>query len=87
MKKSSKRGRKRKLSHFEEFIFVLIHLKVGLFLVDLADRFRISVGHASKIFTTLINFLYHELPILLPFPSKDLVQMNKPDEFKRYPST
>ncbi|XP_065060453.1 uncharacterized protein LOC135687738 [Rhopilema esculentum] len=85
--KSSKRGRKRKLSHFQEFIFVLIRLKVGLFLVDLADRFGISVGHASKIFTTWINFLYHELPILFPFPSKDLVKMNMPEQFKRYPST
>ncbi len=85
---SLKRGRKRrKLSQFEELIFVLMQLKVGLFLNDLADRFGISISHASKIFTTWINFLYHELPLLFPFPSKELVKSMMPKEFERYPST
>ena len=84
---STKPGPKRKLSHFEEFIFVLMRLKVGLFLNDLADRFGISVGHASKIFSTWINFLYHELPLLFPFPPKEHIEALMPDEFKKYPST
>ena len=86
-KQASKSGPKRRLSHFQEFIFVLIRLKVGLFLTDLADRFGISVGHASKIFNTLINFLFHELPLLFPYPSKDIVERLLPVEFKSYPST
>ena len=86
-KQAIKSGPKRRLSHFQEFIFVLIHLKVGLFLTDLADRFGISVGHASKIFNTSINFLFHELPLLFPYPSKDLVERLLPVEFKSYPST
>ena len=84
---TAKRGPKRKLSHLDEFLFVVMRLKGGLFLGDLADRFGISVGHASKIFTTWINFLFHELPLLFPYPSKDLVQRLLPDEFKNYPST
>ena len=84
---SLKRGPKRRLSHIEEFVFVLMRLKVGLFLNDLADRFGISIGNASKIFTTWINFLYYELPLLFPFPSKEKIQKFMPDEFNRYPST
>ena len=64
-----------------------MRLKVGLFLNDLADRFGISVGHASKIFSTWINFLYHELPLLFPFPPKKYIEALMPDEFKKYPST
>ena len=45
---SSKPG----LSHLEECVVVLMRLRVGLFMTDLADRFRISSGHASKLFTT-----------------------------------
>ena len=66
-----KGGQKRALPNFEVFILVLICLKVGLFLTDLGDRFGISTGHASRIFTTWINFLYHELPLLFPFLQKN----------------
>ena len=52
---------------------MLMRLKLGLFLNDLADRFGISQGHASKIFTTWINFLFHELPPLFPFPSQERI--------------
>ena len=87
-KSNTKCGLKRRLYHFDEFLLVLMHLKVGLFLNDLADRFGISVfRHASKILTTWINFLFHELPLLFPYPSKDLVQRLLPPEFQCYPTT
>ena len=76
---SSKPGPLRTLSHLEEFVLVLMRLRVGLFLNDIADRFGISVGHASKIFTTWINFLFHELPLLFPFPSQECVRRDMPD--------
>eukprot|EP00794_Sanderia_malayensis_P004476 gene4476-biopygen3643 len=82
-----KSGPKRKLSHFEEFIMVLMRLKVGLFVNDLADRFGISSGYVSKVFTTWINFLFHELPLLFPFPSQENVRRLMPEEFKMYPTT
>ncbi|XP_065055342.1 uncharacterized protein LOC135683889 [Rhopilema esculentum] len=82
-----KSGPKRKLSYFEGYVLVLMRLKVGLFVNDLADRFGISSGHVSKIFTTWINFLFHELPSLLPFPSQEQIQKLMPEEFKLYPST
>ena len=83
----SKRGRKRSLTHLEEFILVLMRLKVGLFVTDLADRFGVSTACVSRIFTTWICFLYHELPILFPFPSQELVRQQMPAQFKDFPNT
>ena len=85
--RSSKPGPKRKLSLLEKFVLVLMRLKVGLFLNDLADRFGISRAQSSKIFTTWINFLYHELPLLFPFPLMAKIDRLMPSEFERYPST
>ena len=86
-KSTLKPGQKRSLSHLEEFVLVLMRLKVGLLAIDLADRFGISTAQVSKIFTTWICFLYHELPTLFPFPSQDLVRKNMPPQFKLYPNT
>ena len=64
-----------------------MRLKVGLFLNDLADRFGISMAQSSEIFTTWINFLYHELPLLFPFPSRAKIDKLMPSEFERYSFT
>ena len=40
-----------------------------------------------KIFTTWINFLFHELPLLFPFPSQERIRNNMPQQFKEYPTT
>ena len=82
-----KPGRKRSLSLLEEFVLVLMRLKVGLFVSDLSDRFGISPGQVSKKVTTWICFLYHELPSLFPFPSQDLVRKNVLSQFKDFPTT
>eukprot|EP00794_Sanderia_malayensis_P013327 gene13326-biopygen10629 len=83
----SSRGPKRSLTHFEQFILVLMRLKVGLFIDDLANRFGISSGHVSKIFSTWICFLYHELPLLFKPPSQEIVRQNMPAQFKDFPTT
>lgn len=82
-----KPGQKRKLTTKDELFLVLVRLRVGLFLKDLADRFGISCGHVSKIFCTWINLLYFELKLLFPFPSQESVRKNMPLEFSQYPTT
>ena len=62
---SSKPGPKRKLSLLEEFVLVLLRLKVELFCNDLAERFGRSMAQSSKTFTTWITFLYHFKDILI----------------------
>ncbi|CAC5406095.1 unnamed protein product [Mytilus coruscus] len=73
---------KRKLTLEEEFFMVLMRLKFGLFVRDLSEKFDISVGQFSKIFTTWINFLTAELPLLFPFPSQDKIFTNMPESFQ-----
>ena len=84
---SAKSGPKRKLALIDEFFLVLVRLKVGLFLGDLSDRFCISTGLLSKIFTTWINFLYLKLRLLFPFRSHTLIRKQMPKQFKAYPTT
>lgn len=83
-----KSGPKRKLSHLDEMFIVLLRLKAGLFVQDLASRFGISPGLVSRICITWINLLYFELKELFPFPSQDLIRKNMPKEFSEaYPTT
>ena len=82
-----KPGPSRKLSYFEEMVLVLMRLKTGLFVQDLADRFGISTSLVSRVCITWINFLYAELRDIFPFPSQELVRKNMPKEFAEYPTT
>ena len=54
-----KPGPSSKLPPLEELLLVLMRMKAGLFVQDLADRFGIS--SPSRICITWINFFYHEL--------------------------
>lgn len=82
-----KPGPSRKLAPLDEFLLVLMRLKAGLFVQDLADRFGISISSISRICITWVNFLYYELKDLFPFPSQELVRKNMPREFAQYPTT
>ena len=83
----SKPGPSRKLTFLDEFLLVLMRLKAGLFVQDLADRFGISASLVSRICITWINLLYHELKDLFPFPTQELVRKNMPKEFAQYATT
>lgn len=85
--KGKKPGPKRGNTALHEFWMVLVRLKVGLFVKDLADRFEITPGHFSKIFTTWINFLCFELKLIFPFPTQAEVLQNMPMQFASYPNT
>lgn len=82
-----KPGPARKLTYLDEFLLVLMRLKAGLFVQDLADRFGISTSLVSRICITWINLLYFELKNIFPFPSQELVRKNMPKEFAQYATT
>ncbi|XP_031553339.1 uncharacterized protein LOC116290449, partial [Actinia tenebrosa] len=50
-----KPGPSRKLSYLDEFLLVLMRLKAGLFVQDLADRFGISKGLVSRLSCKMSN--------------------------------
>ena len=83
-----KRGRKRKLSPSNQFFLFLCRVRLGLFELDLAYRFNISMSTVSNIIISWSNFLYLRLGSLCIWPSKEQVIETMPESFKaKYPNT
>lgn len=78
---------KKKLSAEEEFLSVLMRLRLGLLVEDVADRFGVSCSTYSRIFVTWIQVLAVNLKKIFPWPSKELVASHTPAAFKKYPNT
>ncbi|XP_069105937.1 uncharacterized protein [Argopecten irradians] len=68
----------------DQFLAVMIRLKVGLFVQDISDRFCISKTTFSNMFVTWICLLYEELKLINVFPSKELVKQTTPSVFKPF---
>ena len=77
-----------KLPLLEQFFLTLIRLRLGLLILDLANRFGISQASVSRITNTWINLMYHSLKSIETFPSWHVVKKYMPEAFKRdYPNT
>ena len=78
----------RKLSLENQFFLVMVRLRLGLDLQDLADRFGVSSSTASRLFISWINLMHYkfrELPVWL---SRRKIRKLMPPCFKKwYPST
>ena len=55
---TDKSGPKSKLPLQEQFFMVMVRLRLGLNVEDLADRFYVSSSTVSRIFITWINLMY-----------------------------
>ena len=78
------------LSVEDDFLLVLMKLRLGLSTIDLAVRFTGNVSEAtvSKLFTTWINYLYVRLGDLKIWPHRNVVIAKMPPTFKeKYPNT
>ena len=83
-----KRGRKRKLSPSNQLFLFLCRVRLGLFELDLAYRFNMSMSTVSNIIISWSNFLYLRLGSLCIWPSKEQVIETMPESFKaKYPNT
>ena len=80
--------RQHVLSMEDEFLLVMMKLRLGLTNLDIAMRFRISEGTVSNIFPTWINFLYVRLGSLKIWPTRNVILDNMPKKIKEeYPNT
>ncbi|XP_077993128.1 uncharacterized protein LOC144447095 [Glandiceps talaboti] len=69
------------LSKFQEFILVLMRLRLNLQLQDLAYRFHISQSTASRIFTKWIDVMSVRLNFLIIWPDREVLRETMPAEF------
>ncbi|XP_065671737.1 uncharacterized protein LOC136089613 [Hydra vulgaris] len=59
-------------------------LRFGLLTTDLADRFNISLGLASAIFSTWVKTSSLLLKHMIFVPSKDVIVQTMPNRFKKF---
>ena len=84
----NKPGRRRKLSTLDEFFMVLVRMRLGLFELDLAHRFRVHVSTVNRTCTSWINFMYLKFGYLNIWPDRSTIDKHMPQSFKdKYPTT
>ncbi len=84
----NKRGPKRTLTPEQEFFLVLVRLRLGLLIEDLANRASISVQHVSRICITWFDFLHNILRMLPVWPTRACIDETMPKCFREtYPTT
>jgi len=83
-----KNGRRRKLDVYQEYIMVLMKLRLGLFNRDLCYRFKLSESTISIIFRTWMRFMSRELGALIRLPPREVINLHMPSLFKEcFPQT
>ena len=66
---NSKEHGNRKLTNFDEFLLVMIKLRLNLQNKDLGYRFKVSKSSVSQISHKWLNILYYALRFLIRWPS------------------
>ncbi|XP_034079283.1 uncharacterized protein LOC117550834 [Gymnodraco acuticeps] len=70
------------LSKFQQFILVLLRLRLNLPLKDLAFRFNISLSTASRIWHKLIDILHESTEFIIEWPERHVLQATMPMGFR-----
>ena len=81
--KTPKIGRPRAQTPFQEYIMVLMRLRLGLFEKDLAHRFGIAIGTVSNITRKWYKLLRAQLGPLIRMPERDIIRYYSPPAFKQ----
>ena len=72
------------LTKFQQFIMVLMRLRLNLSVQDLAYRFHISKSTVSRTFLQWIDILYTRMKPLIIWPERDALRKTMPLEFRKY---
>jgi hypothetical protein len=58
----------------DEFLMVLMRLKLGLLIQNLARRFNISISTCSKIFNEWLDLMYEHLDFRVAWPERNALK-------------
>ena len=70
------------LTKFQQFLMVLMKLRLGLLNQDLGYRFEITDGSVSRQFLNMIDILFVRLKPLIKWPSRDVLLESTPMCFR-----
>ena len=79
---NSKEHGNRKLTNFDEFLLVMIKLRLNLQNKDLGYRFKVSKSSVSQISHKWLNILYYALQFLIRWPSREELKVTLPECFR-----
>ena len=75
-----------KLVPENELFLVLVRLRLGLLVEDLATRFCVTKSFVSRVFQKWLDVMYIRLSFLIAWPERDICMQNMPMCFKEaYP--
>lgn len=78
---------KRKLRLVDEFLMVLMRLRLGLLVKDLEYRFKISSSSVSRIFNKWILIMRTAMESMIFLPSLDTLKQRVPTCFQDFSNT
>ena len=58
------------LTKFQQYILVLIRLRLNLAMMDLSYRFNVSQATVCRVFNSMIDLMYARMQPLVRWPSK-----------------
>lgn len=73
---------KTRLNPQQQFIMVLMRLRLGLLTKDLAGRFGVSAGSVSEVFHAWIDVLAVNMQKFVIWPSRKALRAHQPKAFK-----
>lgn len=75
------------MSVMDEFLLVMMRIRMGLSVEDLGFRFLISPATVSNIVITWINYMYCQLTQIKIWPDRETILKKLPKDFKKdYPN-
>jgi len=84
---SMTRPSSHKLPVQDEFLMVMMKLRMGLSNIDLSERFSVSESTVNNILMTWLNFMYIIIGSLKIWPHRNIILANSPHEFcEKYPN-
>ena len=79
-------GPPRKLSNSEQFLFLMMKLRIDPPLQDLSTRFNVSLSTGQRIFSSWVRTTAKVMSPLVYIPDQGFINATRPPRFASYPN-